>query len=762
MPSILELLEALDLEGYASIFADNEVDFESLLVLTDRDLEELRDRQKRALPYGPRKRLLNALSEIRASGVASTTASLRGALAATVGERRRVAVLFCDMVGSTKLSERPLEIVEAVTDHYREICETAVRFYEGLVHDWAGDGMVALFGYPAPEAEVERAIRAALDIIDGLARQPLPGVGPIQVRIGIATGVVMLEPGARRALGAPLNLAARLQQLASVGSVVVCDRSRRNAPGRFDYENLGLHELEGVHAKTQVWRVRGLGPSASRFEAATQDGVTPLVGRREEISLLLERWRAAQSGEGATVVISGVAGIGKSRVLSEVLGAIERHDAGRLQFQCSQYYGNSAFYPFIDQFERILKFDRDSGPAERLAKLESLIADYCGQPRNETIHLIGAMLSIPCEERYGPLRITPQRQKELTIHALKDVIGGIAAHTPQVVVFEDVHWADPTTLHALDVLVRNARSGGLLVVITDRIEDSDAQHTIDEQERRGLVDRFKHGWVADGLAIELPLSGLTKAESSVLVSQITGGRVLNENLVEQIISTAEGKPLWVEALTTSLLDTIDGQGPGAMAGSVTIPDTLQASLQQSLNSVKGVAKRVAQLGAVIGREFSHELIAAVASMSEQDLSDGLSALTKSGLALQRGAGAEAVYVFKHALVRDAAYESLHGKRCADLHCKIAEALEERFPASRETEPELFAHHYTRGGHPDRAVPFWREAGALGMRRYALSEAIAHLRQGLRLVEELPPGRARDREELAIRTQLSPALVAAHG
>jgi len=748
MPSIPDWLQTLDLEHYASILVDNEVDFKTLQVLTDKDLKEL------GLPFGPRKRLLNALAEFKvgvsAPAMLVAAPSLNATATATdTGERRQLTVLFCDMVGFTELANRlDPEVLQTIIRSYEDACAVCITRYEGYVFQRLGDGIVAFFGYPlAHEGEADRAIRAGLEIIESLSKLEVVDAGHLQVRIGIAAGLVVVSSAEKGAVGEAMNLASRLQSLAQPGSLVVSERVHKLAGGSFQYEDLGEHALKGIPLATRAWRVCGVSGAASRFDAATQDGLTPLVGREQEIGLLLEHWQLAQDGEGQVVLLSGEPGIGKSRIMSALREALQAQGAGTLRFQCSPYHVNSAFYPTIDNFERTLKFDRDEPAATKLDKLEALVVSHYGGPL-EDVRFIASLLSIPCEERYGPITMTPQQHKHQTIRALVDLTEAAARRRPSAMLFEDAHWADPSTLDSMDVLIDRVRNFPLLIVITYRPE-------------------FQPRWSEHGHVTALNLSKLTRAQCVAMVSKLTAGKALPAGLLEQIIAKTDGVPLFVEELTKSILESGDLKDEGdcfayvRAAASVTIPSTLRDSLMARLDRVKPV-KEIAQIGAAIGREFSYELISAVASMSTAALDDRLARLTESGLAFRRGTMPQAVYIFKHALVQDAAYDSLLKSRRQELHGKIARVLEERFPATRDTEPELLARHYTAAGLNEAAVVFWRRAGELSMQRFALPEAVAHLRKGLALLDSLPAGPGRDLKELELRTQLGPALVAVHG
>ncbi|NOT54999.1 MAG: AAA family ATPase, partial [Deltaproteobacteria bacterium] len=633
------------------------------------------------------------------------------------------------------------EVLQGIIRGYEDACAVCITRYEGYVFQRLGDGIVAFFGYPlAHEGEAERAIHAGLAIIESLSKLDVPEVGQLHVRIGIATGVVVVAGAEKGAVGETMNLASRLQGIAPVDSIVVSERVRRLAGGVFDYTDLGAQSLKGIAQPTRAYRIAGVSHAASRFEAATQTGLTPLVGREHEIAMLLERWQLAQDGEGQVVLLSGEPGIGKSRILNALLERLEGQGVGTLRFQCSPYYVNSAFYPIIDNFERTLKFARDESAEAKLDKLEALIVTHYGRPKHD-VRFIAATLSIPSEERYGAISITPQKHKDETLRSLVDLTEVAARKHPTVMLFEDAHWADPTSLDMLDLLIDRVRTVPLLIVLTHRPE-------------------FQSRWSRHGHVTALNLSKLTRAQSSAIVSKLAGGKALPAELLEQILAKTDGVPLFVEELTKSVVES----GVGAKHLSplqLAIPATLQDALMARLDRL-GAAKEIAQMGAAIGREFSYELLAAVAAKATTDLEQALEQLTDSELAFRRGIPPEAIYTFKHALVQDVAYDSLLKSRRHELHGTIAQVLAADFPQTTATEPELLAHHLTAAGQAEAAIGYWQQAGMLALKRLALKEAIAYLNQGMALVGTLPQSPERDGKELDLRIPLGTAWLALKG
>jgi class 3 adenylate cyclase/predicted ATPase len=744
-----EWLRSLGLEHYAPAFQDHGIDMRVLPELTAEDLKDLGVGM-----IGHRRLLLNAIAALRTGSAAAPDVSAPDPAAGSAAERRQLTVMFCDMVGSTALSARldPEELREVIGAYHRCVAE-AVRRFDGFVAKYMGDGVLIYFGFPrAHEDDAERAVRGGLAVVEAV--RDIGTADPLEVRIGIATGLVvvgdLIGEGASQeqaVVGETPNLAARLQALAEPGSVVIAPATRRLLGNLFRLQALGRHEVKGLAEPVEAWAVEGVSASEGRFEAVQSGRLTGFVGREYELGLSIERWNLAQDGEGQVVLLSGEPGIGKSRILSELRGRLEAQHATSLRLHCSPYFVNSAFYPIIDNFERALRFARDDTAEQKLDKLEVLIVGQYGRPR-EDIRFIAAMLSIPCEERYSAVAMTPQKFKDETLRALVGTTEAIARRQPTLMLFEDIHWADPTTLEVMDLLIHRVRNLPLLIVLTHRPE-------------------FSSRWSHYGHVTALALAKLTRPQSSAMVSRLAGGRALPGDLLDQILGKTDGVPLFVEELTKSILESADLRDAGdrweyvGRAGTLAIPLTLRDSLMARLDRFAPV-KEIAQIGAAIGREFSWELIAAVAPHSKPKLDQALAQLTASGLAFQQGAPPDAVYAFKHALVQDAAYDSLLRRRRQELHGKIAKAIEERWPHIEATEPELLAQHYTEAKQPEKAIPLWQKAGSLALKRMALTEAIAHLNQGLELVAALPASAERDGTELDLRTLLGTAWIALKG
>jgi tetratricopeptide (TPR) repeat protein len=547
-------------------------------------------------------------------------------------------------------------------------------------------------------------------------------------------------------VGETPNLAARLQALAEPGAVVIAAATRGLTGGLFDYRNLGTHAVKGFAENVRAWQVVGLGAVESRFEAL-RSATTPLVGRAEEVELLLRRWEQAKAGDGQVVLISGEPGIGKSRIAQTIVERPSSEPHTRLRYFCSPHHQDSALYPSITQLERAAGFRREDTAEQRLAKLEAVLA-LGTNDLGEAVSLLADLLSIPTGDRYPPLSLTPQKRKERTLHAQVAQIEGLGARQPVLMVWEDVHWSDPTTRESLDLLIDRVPTMRVLVVLTFRPE-------------------FTPPWIGRPHVTMLTLNRLPRRQRSEMVAHVTGGKALPKDIAEQIIDRTDGVPLFIEELTKTVVESgivTEAGDHYAVAGpmrALAIPTSLHGSLLARLDRL-APTREVAQIGAALGRSFSYELISAVAGMPQQRLDEALDQLATAELIFRRGTPPDAEYTFKHALVQDAAYSTLLRSRRQQLHGHIATTLESRFPEIVTAHPELMAHHCAEAGMPDKAVGYRLKAGQQAVTRSAMLEAVAQLQKGLDLLARLPASPWQQQQELDLRIALGPALAATKG
>ncbi len=667
--------------------------------------------------------------------------------------------MFVDLVGSTALSEQldPEEYREVI-QAYRATCATVIRRFDGYLAKYIGDGLLVYFGYPtAHEDDARRAVRVGLEIVERLqsrARQqagatPLPhgrGSDALPVRIGIHTGLVVAgemgvgdQPEPLGIVGETPNIAARLQEKAVPNSVVISPATYRLVAGLFDCQNLGPQELKGLSTPLTVYRVVGESAMQSRFEVAVQTGLTPLVGRESELGLLKQRWEHATTGAGQVVLLSGEPGIGKSRLVQELKEQLAHEGATRIEFRCSPYHQNSALYPIIDHLQRLLQFAREDSSATKLEKLQHTLSRY-RFPQADTAPLLAALLSLPHPEGYPPLTVSPQKQKEKTQGVLVVWLVEEAVQNTVFTTWEDVHWADPSTLEVLNLVIDQAPTARLYVLLTFRPE-------------------FSPPWGNHSHISQLTLNRLGRSEVEAMVALVAAGTPLPTEVVEQIRLKTDGVPLFVEELTKTVIESVGAQHAAPVP--LAIPATLQDSLMARLDRL-GPAKEIAQLSATLGREFSYELLHVVSPLDEAGLQQGLKQLVTAELLYQRGLEPQARYLFKHALIQDTAYQSLLKSRRQQLHQQIAHVLEERFPETKETQPEFLAHHYSEAGLIAQAIPYWQKAGQRAVQRSANVEAVAHLTKGLELLKTLPETPERISQELTLQLALGTPLMATKG
>ena len=673
----------------------------------------------------------------------------------TASERRHLTVLFCDIVGSTALAKLldPEDLSQLVQTYYDRSGEAISRF-DGVIASYVGDGIMALFGYPrAHEDDAERAVHAALDIIE-VAKTVCPnGHPPIRVRIGIASGLVVVGEDKLHALtreksivGETPNLAAHLQAAAAPNSVLLSETTRKLVGDVFDLEKLELSNVKGSRAREVAWHVIGLKAGTSRFAAHVRS-LTNFVGREQEVALLIDRWQQVSQGEGQVVLLPGEPGIGKSRIVETFRQMISGSSQLTLYYQCSPYHVDSALFPIIAELEQTLKIASKDASSAKLEKLEVLLKDH-DLNLHETVPVFAALLSIaPCD-RYPPVDVDPQRRKERTLNALVDRITNAAAKDSVLMIVEDLHWADPTTLEFLNRLIPRLGELRILLIMTHRPE-------------------FRAPWTGQAHVSALFLNRLNRRYCRAMVKSIANAKPLPISVMDQVIAKTDGVPLFVEELTKTLLESgllREERDSWVLTGSLqefAIPTTLQDSLLARLDRLPSV-KEVAQLGAAIGREFPYNLLATVSSMPESALRSALDRLASAELIFARGSPPAASYVFKHALVQDAAYETLLKSKRQQLHGRIAKALEDKFPEVALSQPEIVAHHYTEAGRHETAVAWWGKAGDLAIKRSADTEAVRHFDRAIELLHSKPESRERDACELEMRIKLSGPLIATRG
>jgi class 3 adenylate cyclase len=671
-------------------------------------------------------------------------------------ERRQLTVMFCDLVGSTAMSARlDPEDMREVIRAYQDACSGAVARYDGFVAKFMGDGVVAYFGFPrAHEEDAERAVRAGLDILAVAAKLEKPATEMMKIRIGIATGIVVVgdlvglgSAKEQAVVGETPNLAARLQALAEPDSIVIAESTRRLLGGAFDLKELGQQKLKGFDAPVPAWMVLREAENLSRFEASRSQGLTPFVGREHEVARLLDRWRDAAEGEGQVVLLSGEAGIGKSRVLVALRERIGDEPYVRVRYQCSPHYVNDAFYPISSQIWHAAGFVSDEPAAARFDKLEAMIA-RSRLDAGDIAPLLAALLSIPGEGRYPALEMAPAEQKERTIAALIALFEGLTKDTPVLALLEDAHWIDPTSLDVFGRLIDRLPKLRALLVVTFRPE-------------------FAPPWVGHAHVASLELSRFGRRQAVAMVDRVAGGKALPAEVTEQIVAKTDGVPLFVEELTKTVLESDllrEENGAYLLHAALTplaIPSTLQDSLMARLDRLAPV-KEIAQIGAAIGREFAHRLLEAVSPIQGAALQNALGQLMAAELVHARGAPPEATYVFKHALVQDTAYASLLRSRRQRIHADIAGALEELFADQVESAPAIIAHHYAEAGLPEPSAHYWLKAAELALSRSANPEATRHIDAGLALIPRLSDGPDRQSLELALQIARGNALLQLKG
>ena len=732
MSDLRDWLRSNKFEQYAEIFEANDIDLDILPELSERDLEQL------GVSLGNRRRLRKALAERDAEPAGPSAADAPGE-----AERRQVTVLFCDMVGSTALSGTvDPELLGALIRRYQDAVAGAIGRFGGFVAKFMGDGVLAYFGFPrAFEDAAERAVRAAIDILAEVAGIELPDGTRVQARVGIATGLVVVGEivgsGAaqeRAIVGETPNLAARLQALAAPDTILVSEATQNLLGGLFELETTGEHELKGFARAVPVWRVVGEAAVESRFAASRAGRNLPMVGRAHEMGLMLDRWRLARGGEGQIVTVIGEAGIGKSRAIEALRAALAGEPHARIHLQGSPYYSDSALFPVIKHLSRAAHFAAADSAAVRIEKLRAAFAPRVASDA-AALPLLAELLSIPADGLAPPPSLTPAQRKAATIALLVDEIVRLGETEPVLLVLEDAHWVDATTLELMTQLADSIGRARLLAVVTARPD-------------------FTPPWQTRPHSTLLTLGRLGRADCARLVAGVAASQDLSAETVAAILDKTDGIPLFAEELTRSMVES-------AGEAAATVPATLKDLLMARLDRL-GAAREVAQIAAVVGRQFPFAILDAVVPRGGAALEAALTDLVAAGILLPEGRGLERGFSFKHALLRDAAYDSLLLTRRREWHERTARAVEQRFPELAASEPEVLAYHFAEAGLPAPACDYRMRAGDRAASRSAYQEAVAHFSAGLKAAEALPASADRTRRQLDFLLKLGPALIVTRG
>jgi class 3 adenylate cyclase len=717
-------LRGIGLAQYAEMFRANDIDGELLGRLTNDDLKDLG-----VTSFGHRKRLLEAIAALVAvpGAISSMPVAAPELKTQDAAERRQVTVMFSDLVGSTALSARmdPEDLREIISSYQKCVAET-VRSFGGFVAKYMGDGVLIYFGYPeAHEHDAESAVRAGLQVIAGVTALKSPV--PLQTRVGLATGMVVVgdligsgEAQERGIVGETPNLAARLQGIAEPNMVVLAEGTRKLLGNLFELEDLGARDLKGIAGPARAWAALRPAVVESRFEALHSTGMTDLVGREEEFELLLRRWSKAKTGEGQVVLLSGEAGIGKSRLTAALRDHLVGKPHTQLRYFCSPQHKDSPLYPIIGQMQHAAGLIHEDSPQAKLDKLDAMLAQT--RTPTESAALFAEMLSLTNDGRYPALALVPQQRRDKTLKSLISQVELLERDCPVVMLFEDAHWIDPTSLEALGRAVDRIATLRVLMIVTFRPE-------------------FEAPWIGRPYVTAITINRLSKREIVDMIGRVVGNKLLPENLRQDIIERTDGIPLFVEEITKAVMEA-ESEGEARQAVSVVpapaqnVPATLHASLMARLDRL-GSAKEVAQTGAAIGREFSHDLLAAVACKPENELGLSLDRLTAAGLLFRQGVPPHATYAFKHGLVRDAAYGTLLRSRRQELHRQIVSVLQRGFAELVISQPELLAHHCSEAGMIAEAIEYCLLAAQRATASSNNTEKIAHIARGITLVEQLP-------------------------
>jgi class 3 adenylate cyclase/predicted ATPase len=742
------------LSQYAKTFAENHIDFSVLPDLTESDLEKLG-----VSSLGHRKKLLTAIKALTAARQPTGTppAISSGPVLSPSPEKhreaefRQITVMFCDLVGSTQLSEKlDPEDLQKLIDAYRVECSAAIARYGGEVARYFGDGVMAFFGWPrAHEDDAIRAVHASLEIVFGVTK--ISGPVTLNCRVGVCSGpVVVGEIGdsgtwSMDAVGETPNIAARLQTLAAANTVLISESTRRLVWTAFDFQDVGLHELKGLSEPLHVYRVLSAKHTASRFEAAHTGSLTPLIGRSTEMSLLLDRWQKVKEGEGQVILLSGIPGVGKSRLLHELKLHVQQELHVLLHHQSSPYHSQSAFYPVIGQIEQAAQLTAREAEADKLAKLTTYLPRSTNNSK-EPVLFIAKLLSIPLENDLELSGLTPQQIKNRTISTLVDMILAFSVQHPTLCIFEDAHWLDPSTLEMLESIISRIDHARVLLIVSCRPE-------------------FRPAWMTRANTTMHSLTRLSAAEVKAMIRDILRGGSMPEPVLDRIIEKADGVPLFIEELTSSMMSApLRTRGTFERAPQLTslrVPDTLSDALMERLDRV-APSRRLVQIAAVIGREFSYDLLSAASRIGDDDMLSALSLLEQADIIYRVGISPSLRFAFKHALLCDAIYDSLLRSKRQQIHADIAAVLEHGFSGLTENQPQILAYHHQEAGNHQSAIRYWFESGQSALAHSANVEAIASFRKALHLLDALPETPERIKQEIDLQLALGIPLIAVQG
>jgi class 3 adenylate cyclase/predicted ATPase len=746
---LAEWLGRHGLSQYVQTFTENHIEYSVLPDLTEDDLKKL------GVSLGHRKKLLRAIQSLIGAGQrtgATTAISNVTEVQDREAQFRQITVMFCDLVGSTELSQKlDPEDLQKLLDAYRRECGTAIRRYGGEVARYLGDGVMAFFGWPyAHEDDAVRAVHAALDIASRVTKISAPVT--LACRLGICSGPVIVGEIANStaswsmdAVGETPNIAARLQTLADINTVLISESTRRLVSAVFDLQDLGLQKLKGVTESLHVYRVLSAKSAGSRFEAAHSGALSPLIGRSSELSLLLDRWKKVKEGDGQVILLSGIPGVGKSRLLHELKSYIQQEQHILLHHQCSPYHSQSAFFPVIEQIEKAAQLTAHEADANKIAKLKAYLPALANNSV-EPILLIANFLSVYTENQHELSDLTPQQIKNRTISTIVDMFLAFSLQHPTLCIFEDAHWVDPSTLELLDLIISRIGHARILLIVSCRPE-------------------FHPPWIGHANITIHSLTRLSQTEVRTLIRDLLKGRSIAEGLVEQIIERADGVPLFIEELTSSTLSApLQAQGNygrPAQPALLRVPETLSDALMERLDRV-APSRRVVQIAAVIGREFSYDLLAAASRLNEEDMVTVLSQLEQADIIYRVGISPSVRFAFKHVLLRDAIYESLLRSKRQQVHSDIAAILKTDYPELVANQPELLAYHHQEAGQQQLAIGCWFDSGQRAVARSANVEAIASFRNALQLLNSLPETSERIKQEIDIQLALGIPLIAVRG